>query len=77
MGVSGLCYLYMKVPERSHYPAKMWEKVLLSKKTEKAVEQLSESLLHWGEFARQKCKARLIRIHEYLSRQRHVDKQAR
>lgn len=67
---NGVCYLYCKVVERSHYPRRLWEKTKLSKDMNKALEQISDALLHWSEYVRQKCKARLIRIHQYLIRMR-------
>ncbi|KAK6013632.1 zinc finger, C2H2 type, partial [Ostertagia ostertagi] len=67
---NGVCYLYCKVIERSHYPRRLWEKTKLSKDMNKALEQISDALLHWSEYVRHKCKARLIRIHQYLIRMR-------
>ncbi|WKY01526.1 hypothetical protein Q1695_015492 [Nippostrongylus brasiliensis] len=69
---NGVCYLYCKVIERSHYPRRLWEKTKLSKDMNKALEQISDALLHWSEYVRQKCKARLIRIHQYLIRMRRM-----
>uniref|UniRef100_A0A914CYR6 Protein MAK16 homolog n=1 Tax=Acrobeloides nanus TaxID=290746 RepID=A0A914CYR6_9BILA len=74
---NGICYLYMKVVERSHYPNRLWEKVKLSRNMTQAVQQIHENLLHWSEYVRQKCKARLIRIHQYLIRMRKMKLQAR
>lgn len=34
----------MKTPERAHSPAKMWEKIKLSKNYAQALAQVSESL---------------------------------
>ncbi|KAF1647791.1 UNVERIFIED_CONTAM: hypothetical protein FQV16_0000601, partial [Eudyptes robustus] len=67
---NGICYLYMKVAERSHFPTRQWEKVKLRANMAQAVGQIHENLLHWDEFVRQKCKARLVRIHQYLLRAR-------
>ncbi|VDM58885.1 unnamed protein product [Angiostrongylus costaricensis] len=64
MNLTGICYLYCKVIERSHYPRRLWEKTKLSKDMNKALEQISDALLHWSEYVRHKCKARLIRIHQ-------------
>jgi len=74
---NGICYLYMKVIERSHFPRRLWEKVKLSRNMTRAVEQISDNLLHWSEYVRQKCKARLVRIHQYLLRMRKMKLKAR
>ena len=39
--VLGVLYLYVKTIERAHTPAKMWEKIPLSKIYSKALEQVS------------------------------------
>ncbi|KAI6176176.1 Protein MAK16-like protein [Aphelenchoides bicaudatus] len=70
---NGVCYLYMKVVERSHFPSRMWERIKLKKNMVEAVEQINVNLLHWDEFVRQKCKARLVRIHQYLLRMRKME----
>uniref|UniRef100_A0A0N5ANC0 Protein MAK16 homolog n=1 Tax=Syphacia muris TaxID=451379 RepID=A0A0N5ANC0_9BILA len=67
---NGVCYLYCKVIERSHYPRRLWERTKLSQNMAKAIEQIELSLLHWSEYVRHKCKARLIRIHQVLFRMR-------
>jgi protein MAK16 len=67
----------MKVVERSHFPNRLWEKVKLKRNMVEAVEQINVNLLHWDEFVRQKCKARLVRIHQYLLRMRKMQLRGR
>ncbi|KAL7675147.1 hypothetical protein ACOME3_001413 [Neoechinorhynchus agilis] len=70
----GCLYLYMKVIERSHYPDKLWERIRLSNRYERAIDQIDTELLFWSQFTRVKCKQRLTKLHAARVRTRRLSR---
>ncbi|KAK3326305.1 ribosomal L28e protein family-domain-containing protein [Apodospora peruviana] len=68
----GTMYLYIKTIERSHMPAKWWEKIKLSQNYQEALKQIEERLQYFPKFLLHKCKQRLTRLVQVATRMRRI-----
>mmetsp|Transcript_29253 Transcript_29253/g.45457 ORF Transcript_29253/g.45457 Transcript_29253/m.45457 type:complete len:331 (-) Transcript_29253:35-1027(-) len=66
----GKVHLYVKTVERAHTPKNLWEKILLSRNYNKALEQIDEHLAYFPTRLIHRNKQRLTKIHQYLIRMR-------
>ena len=66
----GKCTLYIKTVERAHLPRDLWEKIPLDASFGEALRQIEENLEYWPVHMINRCKQRLTRIRQTLSRMR-------
>ena len=66
----GICYLYIKTVERAHLPRDLWEKIKLDANFGESLRQIEENLEYWPVHMINRCKQRLTRIRQTLSRMR-------
>lgn len=66
--VDGRLYLFKKEVERAHLPAKMWEKIPLSKMSAEGLAKIESELQYWSPFLLDKCKQRYERMLEVQRR---------
>ncbi|EEB05666.1 66S preribosome component MAK16 [Schizosaccharomyces japonicus yFS275] len=69
---NGKLYLYMKTIERAFTPAKLWQRIKLSKNYAQALEQIDKHLLYWPGPQIHRCKQRLTRLTQYLLKARRL-----
>ena len=68
----GQVFLCIKSVERSHLPSKLWDRILLDKNKEKALEQIEKYLQFWDKREIYRCKLRFTKITDYLKRMRKI-----
>jgi len=68
----GKVFLYVKTIERAAFPAKLWEKIKLSENNEKATAQIEHHLMYWPRSIKTRCKHRMAKIVQYLTRMRRL-----
>eukprot|EP00767_Chilomastix_cuspidata_P000120 gnl/Chilomastix_cuspidata/1029.p2 GENE.gnl/Chilomastix_cuspidata/1029~~gnl/Chilomastix_cuspidata/1029.p2 ORF type:complete len:258 (-),score=146.73 gnl/Chilomastix_cuspidata/1029:9-782(-) len=74
LDVEGKVFLVMKTVERSHTPAKQWERVRLPENYSEALKVIDEQLKHWPRYMTHRCKQRLTRIAQTHMRIRRLRK---
>jgi len=72
---TGRLYLFTRTVERSHTPAKWWERVRLSNNYAEALEQVDSRLKYWPKFLVHKCKQRLTRLTQVAIRTKRLAKE--
>lgn len=66
--IDGTIYLFKKVVERAHMPAKLWERIRLRGPEDQVHRRIDAELEYMPVFYREKCKLRYTRYTEYLRR---------
>ena len=66
----GKLFLFVKTAERAYTPARMWQATKLDDNYERALAQIEEALPYWNKFVVHKCKQRLTKLTEMLTRMR-------
>ncbi len=66
--IGGAIFLFKKVVERAHMPARLWERIKLRGSAADVEGRIDRELEYMPAFYRAKCKARYARYTEYLRR---------